>query len=76
MGHPSGEKQKNDEIDEIISTKADLAFQVKVCKIPSIANFSFQNFCIKLKLNKFVNETFNFLRWILFLFKEKSEIDQ
>lgn len=28
MGHPTGEKQKNDEIDEIISLKADLTFQV------------------------------------------------
>ena len=28
MGHPTGEKQKNDEIDEIISSKADLTFQV------------------------------------------------
>ena len=28
MGHPTGEKQKNEETDEIISNKADYTFQV------------------------------------------------
>ena len=30
MGHPTGEKQKNEETDEIISNKADYAFQVMI----------------------------------------------
>ena len=30
MGHPTGEKQKNEETDEIISNKADYTFQVMI----------------------------------------------
>ena len=30
MGHPTGEKQKNEETDELISKKADYTFQVMV----------------------------------------------
>ena len=28
MGHPTGEKQRSEEAEEVIASKADLAFQV------------------------------------------------
>ena len=31
MGSPSGERQKSEAVEEIISARAEMAFQVKLC---------------------------------------------